>query len=74
MRLRWVSNSRSGKKGTSFQQCILMGTSTAYNTIDTANTKFIELYNDCGATSGDNTLLVLVGVENPCVLTLKYLV
>jgi len=31
-----------------------MGTSTAYNTIDTANTKFIELYNDCGATSGDN--------------------
>jgi len=53
-RLRWVSNSRSGKPGTSFHKSILMGTSSAYNTNDDANTKFVELYNDCGATSGDN--------------------
>jgi hypothetical protein len=53
-RLRWVENARSGDAGTAFQKSIFMGSSSAYNTIDDADTKFVALYNDCGATSGDN--------------------
>lgn len=63
-RLRWVENARSGDAGTAFQKSIFMGSSSAYNTIDDADTKFVALYNDCGATSGDNR-----GIYNRLYLT-----